>query len=117
MGRFFLTVRAGAAEPERNQIRERTSMAMQHKAERGEYTGGQAPYGYALGEDGALREVEAEQNVIARVLAARARGVSLRAIVAEHRQRACPAARPPERRSRAEDGPAAEPHRGRHALW
>ena len=35
MGRFFLTVMAGAAEMERNQIRERTSMAMQHMKQRG----------------------------------------------------------------------------------
>jgi DNA invertase Pin-like site-specific DNA recombinase len=32
MGRFFLTVMAGAAELEHNQIRERTSAAMRHKA-------------------------------------------------------------------------------------
>jgi site-specific DNA recombinase len=83
MGRFFLTVMAGAAELERNQIRERTAMAMQHLAARGMYTGGEARFGCARGADGALVEVQAEQEVIACVHTARAQGLSLRAVVAE----------------------------------
>jgi len=50
MGKFFLTVIAAMAELERNQIRERTSAAMQHKKQNGEYTGGRVPYGYRLDE-------------------------------------------------------------------
>lgn len=81
MGRFFLTVMAGAAELERNQIRERTAAAMAHKAGRGEYTGGEVPYGFRLAEDGvSLVEDPAEQEVLALARALRAEGLSLRAI-------------------------------------
>lgn len=83
MGRFFLTVMAGAAELERNQIAERTSLALQHKRAKGERTG-TVRYGYTLAEDGVnLIENEAEQGVIRTVREARDRGLSLRAIVAE----------------------------------
>ena len=54
---------------------------MQHKASQGEYTGGSAPYGYALAADGvALVEVEREQAVVADARALRATGMSLRKI-------------------------------------
>jgi DNA invertase Pin-like site-specific DNA recombinase len=46
MGRFFLTVMAGAAEMERNLVRERTAAAMAYKASNGEYVGGKVPYGF-----------------------------------------------------------------------
>ena len=46
MGRFFFTVLAALAALERDLISERTSMAMRHKASLGEYTGGEAPYGW-----------------------------------------------------------------------
>ena len=79
MGRFFLTVMAGAAELERNQVRDRTSAAMAHKASKGEYTGGQVPYGYRL--DGArLVADDAEQAVLTVAMDAHAEGLSLRAI-------------------------------------
>ncbi len=62
IGKFFLTVMAGAAELERNQISERTSAVLQHKAERGEYTGGEPPFGYRLADEGVrLVEDVAEQ--------------------------------------------------------
>lgn len=83
MGRFFLTVMAGAAELERNQIAERTSMAMQHKADRGEYTGGEARFGYVQNTEGMLVAVEAEQLVIREARELRAAGLSLRAVAAE----------------------------------
>lgn len=79
MGRFFLTVMAGAAELERNQIRERTAMAMAHKAKKGEYCGGEAPYGFHA-SDGRVVPNQAEQDVIRRVISARASGASLRDI-------------------------------------
>lgn len=58
-----------------------TSVAMQHKKTRGEYIGGDAPYGYRL-TDGALEAVEAEQAVITEARKLRAAGLSLRAIAA-----------------------------------
>jgi len=83
MGRFFLTVMAGAAEMERNQIRERTSMAMQHKISRGEYTGGKAPYGFDVQPDGTLTRNDVEQSVLAIARELRAAGLSLRAVAAD----------------------------------
>lgn len=84
MGRFFLTVMAGCAELERNQIRERTSAAMAHKSANGEYVGGEAPYGYAIAADGvSLTPVHAEQQVIAEVHRLRGAGMSLNAIAGE----------------------------------
>ena len=83
MGRFFLTVMAGAAELERNQIAERTSTAMQHKRSNGERVGA-VPYGFALAADGVHFEpVAAEQEVIALARELRANGMSLRAVAAE----------------------------------
>jgi site-specific DNA recombinase len=84
MGKFVLTVMAGAAELERNQISERTSAVLRHKADRGEYTGGAPPFGFRLGEDGArLVEDPGEQAVARRARELRAQGASLRAIAAQ----------------------------------
>jgi site-specific DNA recombinase len=51
MGRFFLTVMAGAAELEKNLVGERTAQALQHKKALGERVGTVA-YGYQLDADG-----------------------------------------------------------------
>jgi len=81
MGRFILTVLAGAAEMERNQIRERTAAALAHKRSKGEKTGGRCPFGYRLAADGVHLETDDdEQRVIALVSALRADGLSLRAV-------------------------------------
>ncbi len=84
MGRFFLTVMAGAAELERNQIRERTSAAMVHKASLNEYTGGGVPFGCRLAADGVHLEEDAhELRILVLVRELRTRGVSLRRIAEE----------------------------------
>jgi len=81
MGRFFLTVMAGAAEMERNLIRERTRAALQHKQSKGEKTGGACPFGYRLAADGRTLEHEpTEQRVIELVKELRAAGMSIRAV-------------------------------------
>ena len=83
MGRFFLTIMAGAAEMERNQIRERTRMAMAHKRAKHELLGA-VPYGFRVADDGvALVEVSAEQDVIVEARSLRSAGLSLRAVAAE----------------------------------
>lgn len=80
MGRFFLTVMAGAAEMERNLVRERTSAGMAHKKAKGERVG-TVPYGYRLASNGVILEVaQKEQEVITRVKALRAEGLTLQAI-------------------------------------
>jgi DNA invertase Pin-like site-specific DNA recombinase len=88
MGRFFLTVMAGAAELERNQIRERTSAAMQHKIQKGEYTGGKVPYGFNLAADGkTLERDQNEQEIRDLVQSLRNKGLSLRKIAQELQDR------------------------------
>lgn len=84
MGKFFLTVMAGAAELERNQISERTSAVLRHKADRGEYTGGAPPFGFRLAEDGVQLVADpGEQRVVARARELRGQGASLRQIAAQ----------------------------------
>jgi site-specific DNA recombinase len=83
MGRFFLTVMAGAAELERNLIRERTSEAMGYVKSQGRKTGGDVPYGYAVTAGGRLVADEAEQALLDAIRSARSRGLSQRQIVAE----------------------------------
>lgn len=62
-GRLMYNILASFAEFERDVIAERTSAAIRHKASRGEYTGGAAPYGYRA-EGGRVVPVEDEQAVI-----------------------------------------------------
>jgi len=81
-GRLVLNVLASVSQWEREAIGERTAAVMRHKADQGEYTGGRAPYGYAV-EGGQLVAVEAEQAVLAAAREAKAAGLSLRAIARE----------------------------------
>ena len=80
MGKFFITIMAGVAELERNQIRERTSIVIQHMKDKGLYTGGKLPYGYKL-YDEKIIEDEKEQLVIARIIELRSNGMYLKQIV------------------------------------
>jgi DNA invertase Pin-like site-specific DNA recombinase len=81
MGRFFLTVMAGAAELERNMIRERTTAALKHKKENGELVGS-TPYGKQLCEDGCHLEVNhEEQKVVSLIRDLRNQGLSYQKIV------------------------------------
>jgi site-specific DNA recombinase len=80
-GRLVLNVLASVGQWEREAIGERTSAAMQLKASRSEFTGGEAPYGYRLAADGVrLERVPAEQTLIAKARELRAAGLSLRAV-------------------------------------
>jgi DNA invertase Pin-like site-specific DNA recombinase len=82
MGRFFLTVMAGAAEMERNLVRERTKAAMAHKKAQGKRVG-QIPFGSRIAEDGEHLEPESdEQQVIEYIRELRDRGMTLRGITA-----------------------------------
>jgi DNA invertase Pin-like site-specific DNA recombinase len=80
-GRMVLNMLTVIGQWEREAIGERTSAAMQHKASLGEFIGGAAPYGFALGDNGVtLVPVEAEQATIGEARALRAGGLSLRRI-------------------------------------
>jgi site-specific DNA recombinase len=82
-GRLVLNVLASVAQWEREAIGERTSVAMQHKASKGERVGA-IPYGFALAADGvALVAIEAEQAVLTEARTLRAAGLSLRAVATE----------------------------------
>lgn len=87
MGRFFLTVMAGAAELERNLIGERTSSALQHLRTQG-VSMGRAPYGFRYADetddDGRRRLVEApgELRVLDRMQQLRSAGLSFAAVAA-----------------------------------
>ena len=79
-GRMVVRMLGVVAEWERETIGERTSAALQAKAENGEYTGGNVPFGYELDEDGAtLVERPDEQKVVEAIRAYRDAGLSLRA--------------------------------------
>lgn len=80
-GRLVLNVLGSVSQWEREAIGERTSVAMQHKASRGEYTGGEVPFGYRLGPDGVnVVPYEPEQAILERMRALRSAGMSLRGI-------------------------------------
>src|SRR5438105_15571711 len=81
-GRLVLNVLASVSQWEREAIGERTATAMQHKAARGEYTGGQAPFGYRVAADGErIDEDPAEQRALEFAKRLRAEKQSLRAVV------------------------------------
>lgn len=81
-GRLVLNVLTSVAQWEREATGERTRDAMKHKASKGEFCGGQAPYGYAV-ENGALVPNEAEQEVLRVVREMKDAGLSLNAIANE----------------------------------
>lgn len=83
-GKMVFRMLAVLAEFERDQIAERTSVAMRHKANLREYTGGHTPFGYILGKDRVhLVENQVEQNIIHLAKRMRSDGFSLRKIAFE----------------------------------
>ena len=80
-GRLVLNVLMSVAQWEREAIGERTSAAMSHKRDRGEYTGGRVPYGWSVGPDGTtLVPVQDEQTTIRVAQDLRSKGLSLRKV-------------------------------------
>ncbi len=83
-GRLVLNVLTSVSAWEREVIGERTSAALQHKAQNGEFTGGRIPYGKRLAANGVHLVAEpAETPALERARELRDAGVSLRAIGAE----------------------------------
>ena len=82
-GRMVFRLLASLAEFERDQVSERTKMALAHKKWRGERVG-RVPLGFELAADGkTLVPVAAELAVVKLVAELWAKGMSLRAIAAE----------------------------------
>lgn len=75
-GRLVLNVLASVSQWEREAIGERTTVVMRLKASRGEYCGGNVPYGHRLVDGGILVPDEAEQRVIAYARELRGQGYS-----------------------------------------
>ncbi len=83
-GRMVLNIMATISQWERETIGERTAAAMQHKSSRGEYTGGEAPFGYRVSDDGVrVVPVATEQAVLTEARRLRDAGLSLRAVARE----------------------------------
>ena len=72
MGRFFLTVMAGAAEMERNLIRERTATALQHMKAQGQRLG-QPPLGLSRRNVEGAGDIVADEMVAVRFIISRRR--------------------------------------------
>jgi site-specific DNA recombinase len=82
-GRMVLNVLVSISQWEREVIGERTSAAMRHKQERGEYIGGGVPFGFQVDEAGALEANTAEQAILFDLRGLKARGLTLREIADE----------------------------------
>lgn len=83
-GRMVLNLLGSLAQWERETIGERTSAAMRHKVNMGEYVGGAPPYGFRVAADGVqLEPVATEQEVRMEARALRAAGLSFRAVTAQ----------------------------------
>jgi DNA invertase Pin-like site-specific DNA recombinase len=78
---FMRQVIDAAAVYERNLIKARTKAALAAKRRAGERTG-EVPFGWRLDDAGRLIEDAAEQNVLSKIMACRAAGMSLREIAA-----------------------------------
>ena len=85
ISKLFLTIAAAFAEAERDRIRESIGQAKADQKSRGRFLGGDVPFGFEVGGDGALVPNEAQQEAIREMAALRAQGRSLRAIAAEMR--------------------------------
>ena len=74
----MLTILAAIAEFERERIGERIRDAKRHQQRTGQYLGGDRPFGWRIGEDGALIEDETEQSALAEMRDLRAAVAYLR---------------------------------------
>ena len=81
-GKMVFRMLAVLSEFERDQVSERTRLALSYKRDCGEKTGGDVPYGYRM-EDGRLVQDASEQKAIALIRRLRAAGNSLRQIARE----------------------------------
>jgi putative DNA-invertase from lambdoid prophage Rac len=80
LSKLLLTIAAAFAEAERDRIRERISQVKADQRARGRYLGGRLPFGYRMGENGALIQHPGEQLAIQEMIAFRTKGMTLRGI-------------------------------------
>lgn len=90
-GKFFITVMAGAAELERNLIKERCNDGRKARKAEGKRIG-ETPFGWTLDDDGrTLVEDAREQEVLSLIARLRTQGYSLNRIAHELNERGVPA--------------------------
>jgi putative DNA-invertase from lambdoid prophage Rac len=82
VSKLVFTILSAVAEAERDRIRERIRDVKADQRKRQRYLGGIVPFGWRIGEDGALVEVPDQQRAIQRIVELRREGLSLRAISA-----------------------------------
>jgi len=80
ISRLVFTILSAVAEAERDRIRERIRDVKADQRKRQRYLGGIVPFGWQIGEEGALIEVPEQQRAIQRIVELRRKGLSLRAI-------------------------------------
>ena len=73
---------SAVAEAERDRIRQRIRDVKADQRKRQRYLGGIVPFGWRIGDDGALTEVPDQPRTIQRIIELRRNGLSLRAISA-----------------------------------
>jgi DNA invertase Pin-like site-specific DNA recombinase len=80
VSRMFFTMVSAFAEFERDRIREQITAMKADQKSRGRYLGGVIPFGFAVGDDGALIPEPREQKAIKTMQALRSQGATLRGI-------------------------------------
>ncbi|GJE45454.1 recombinase family protein [Methylobacterium soli] len=80
MGEMIFAILAGMAAQERITITERTMGGRKEKAIKGGFAGGRAPYGYTHDQDRKLVVVPEQAEVVRRIFAERAAGLTLQRI-------------------------------------
>ena len=97
--KLVLTILAAIAEFERERIGERIRDAKRHQRRTGQYLGGDRPFGWRIGEDGALIEDENEQRAFAEMRTLRS-GCKLSGYLRAHSHRLRGLNLPPGRQAR-----------------
>ena len=82
ISKLVFTILSAVAVAERDRIRERVTQVKRDQRQRNRYLGGFVPFGFRVGDDGALVPDAAEQALIAHARVLRADGATLRTIQA-----------------------------------
>jgi len=82
ISKLLFTILSAVAEAERDRTRERIRDVKADQRARHRYLGGTVPFGWKIGQDGALVEDRAEQAAIAKMVRLRHAGHGLRVIAA-----------------------------------
>jgi putative DNA-invertase from lambdoid prophage Rac len=80
IAKLVFTILSAVAEAERDRIRERIQDVKTHQKRQNRYLGGTVPFGWSVGDDGALVKDESQQGAIRTMRRMRSRGKSLRDI-------------------------------------